>query len=425
MQINHSKVNFKKLVRDFADMYQDTTFDVVVTELVANALDARATVISIDWDAPNAVLTITDDGIGMDEDTFHEYHDFAAEVKTRGDGIGFAGVGAKISFNIADRVLTETRRRGITRASDWYWHDEDELRWVAAASNLLGSDGTRVEVKLDPLHVPPKVDSNYLIGVLNRHYLPLLVTEFLDAYAQIGIYPNRPRFVINGSLIDQTGLSDATGLTRRYDIAVKTAGDNAVGWGALGVRDVENAPGSAQYGVLLCTHGKVIKSELFGQSTGLLGNSLFGIVEIPGLIEYLTTNKSDLKAGQGKGQGLNRMLNAVGDELRSFLAEHGVAVSEPKRSPLSAKLERELTKIVRQLPELQDFDGLLRRSRTLRKSDDGDVSTSPITRSTESGGTSGNGTSENTNSGTGGTSRVEDAGGQTKPESTDGHGLRE
>ena len=127
MQERHSKVNFKKLVNDLADMYQDDTFDVVLTELVANALDAQASEIAVSWDKSRNALVVLDDGNGMDAEAFEQYHDFAAELKTRGQGIGFAGVGAKISFNIAHRVVTETRCNGTALASDWRWHDDGTL----------------------------------------------------------------------------------------------------------------------------------------------------------------------------------------------------------------------------------------------------------------------------------------------------------
>ena len=146
MQENHSRVNFRKLVRDLADMYDDATFDVVLTELVANALDAKASSISIDWDSEGHILVVTGNGHGMDSEAFAEYHDFAAELKSRGDGIGFAGMGAKVSFNIADRVLTETLCDGTASASDWRWHDDGSLRWSRIHLDRLKADGTRVEV---------------------------------------------------------------------------------------------------------------------------------------------------------------------------------------------------------------------------------------------------------------------------------------
>ena len=144
---HHSKVNFRKLVQDLADMYNDATFDVVLTELVANALDAKASEISTNWDAERRILVVVDDGNGMDPDAFEQYHDFAAEIKARGDGIGFAGVGAKISFNIADRVVTETRCNEIENASDWKWYDDGSLRWIPIPSHHLKANGTRVEVR--------------------------------------------------------------------------------------------------------------------------------------------------------------------------------------------------------------------------------------------------------------------------------------
>ena len=103
---HESTVNFRNLIRDLADMYPQEVDEVVVVELIANAPKAKR--ISIDYSRATNILTITDDGQGMDE-AQAQYHDFAAGLKTRGSGIGFAGVGAKISFNVANRVVTETK----------------------------------------------------------------------------------------------------------------------------------------------------------------------------------------------------------------------------------------------------------------------------------------------------------------------------
>ena len=415
MQANHSKVNFKKLVHDLADMYQDDTFDVVLTELVANALDAKAKEISVSWDGHRRILVVADDGDGMDADAFEQYHDFAAELKTRGDGIGFAGVGAKISFNISDRVITETRRLGEVNASDWRWYDDGTLRWNFIPSNRLNASGTRVEVHFNPEYVLPDANSDYLVRVLKRHYLPLFVTEFARSYAASGLYSTSPRFTVNGSPVTQIDLQTAAALSQQSDFIVRS-GPNEAGWGSIGVSERDCPVGNNTYGVLLCTHGKVIKAELFGLSTGVLGAKLFGIVEIPGLIEYLTTNKSDLKGGPGRSKGLNRLLDPVRENLKDFLAKHGVAVAEQQRNPLSARLERELTKMVKQLPELQDFDGLLRKSRTLRKNDDGDTLASVTKSKTENQDShreANNGTN-NGSSGSDGKSRQPDEHGKTR-----------
>jgi len=77
--------------------------------VVANALDAGAAKIEIGYCPQTRRLVIQDNGKGMSMQQFAAYHDFAARLKTRGSGIGFAGVGAKISFRIAERVITKTR----------------------------------------------------------------------------------------------------------------------------------------------------------------------------------------------------------------------------------------------------------------------------------------------------------------------------
>ena len=413
MQEQRSKVNFRKLVQDLASMYGDDTFDVVLSELVANALDAKPNQIAVEWDGKKRILVVSDDGIGMDANAFEQYHDFAAELKTRGDGIGFAGVGAKISFNIASRVVTETRHKGITNSSDWCWDSDGSLRWKHINSSKLHTDGTRVEVHFEPDEGLREVDTEHLLTVLRRQYLPLFITDFLRAYQKIGVYSKQPRFIVNGSTALAEDLVNIAKLAQIEKLALRS-GTQDIGWGAIGVSQQDRPIGGNDYGVLLCTYGKVIKPELFGLSTGLLGAKLFGIVEIPGLIQYLTTNKAGLKGGPGRTPGLNRLLDPVREGLRDFLAKHGVSVAEPQRNQLSAKLERELTKILRQLPELRDFNGLLGRTQRLRKSDTGNIPTSPDRDpggtgavKSEVNNTNGNG------AGSGGSSRRQESNGRT------------
>ena len=84
MSVHKSAVNFINLIADLADMYPFDVPDVIVVELVATALDARASMISVDYDPVNKILIVTDNGKGMEESQFNQYHDFAAGLKTRG-----------------------------------------------------------------------------------------------------------------------------------------------------------------------------------------------------------------------------------------------------------------------------------------------------------------------------------------------------
>ena len=356
MQERYSRVNVRKLIKDLAEMYSDHPFDVVIAELVANSLDSSAKSISIEWDNDACVLTVTDDGEGMTEQQFEEYHDLAAELKSRGTGIGFAGIGAKVSFNIAGRVITETRCSGSAYGSEWGWSDTDSLVWRDTDPGRLSGNGTRVEVHFDRTHLPPTVDTKYLISVLRSHFLPLFISEFARSYERSGIYPACPKLVVNGMPIPQGGLNEVMGVSQSERFPVKKGG-RSVGLGAIGL--AEDGTANIESGILLCTHGKVIKSEMFGLQTGPLGAGLTGIVEVPDLVKFVTTNKSDLKGGRGGHRELEELLHPVREKVKEFLAKHGVAQVEKKQNKLSANLERELTKMVKSLPELQDFDSLL------------------------------------------------------------------
>jgi len=141
-----SSVNFENLIRDLADMYPFDVGTVVLVELVANALDSGATQISVDFNAQEKVLVVADNGSGMTEADFSQYHDFAAGLKTRGMGIGFAGVGAKISFNIASQVTTETRSDSFAGGSNWYLESKNKLIWEDIEPKQVHNKGTRVTV---------------------------------------------------------------------------------------------------------------------------------------------------------------------------------------------------------------------------------------------------------------------------------------
>jgi HSP90 family molecular chaperone len=148
MSKHESAVNYANLIRDLADMYTLDVAEVVLVELIANSLDAGATQIKISFDQKKRILIVEDNGCGMSAENFEQYHDFAVGLKTRGTGIGFAGVGAKISFNIADRVRTETRSKSFSGGSNWYFQSKTKLVWEDFKATNIRSYGTRVEVSV-------------------------------------------------------------------------------------------------------------------------------------------------------------------------------------------------------------------------------------------------------------------------------------
>src|SRR5437763_1342542 len=94
--MGETRVDLQHLLEDLRDAYTGALEKTILTEVVANALDSGATRIRLLTSPSDVTLTIVDDGSGMQRRELARYHDIAASTKSRGEGIGFAGVGIKL-----------------------------------------------------------------------------------------------------------------------------------------------------------------------------------------------------------------------------------------------------------------------------------------------------------------------------------------
>jgi len=375
MTMHESGVNYQNLIRDLAEIYPFDVDEVVLVELIANSLDAKPTRISIDFDPHKRILVVTDNGKGMTASDFDQYHDFAAGLKTRGTGIGFAGVGAKISFNIATRVITETYSESFTGGSNWYLQSEKKLVWEDIQPKHLHEHGTRVEVMFSQNATLTNFFTEDLIKLIKRHYLPLLDMKYLDLYERLGYYCRDLRFIVNGQVINPGKLIEEFDLEKVREFFPEKAGKR-IGYGIFGLASSEYPLGPNICGVLLCTLGKVIKADLFNQFPGSIGSRILGVVEIPGFVNFLTTAKTDF-IRRSKHQKFESLYNPVRQEFRSWLVELGIQSSEIYDTDEAIKLERELRKLLDDIPELSEFFGFQTRKTTLQPDPSGTTNAMP------------------------------------------------
>ncbi len=100
------------------------------------------------------------------------YHDLAATTKTRGEGIGFAGVGIKLGLLVWREVLTETRR-GKTHVAT-RWHLASRHRVGISPQPLLGPPplASRVDAKVSDS------SDGHLLAMINqvfkKGHIPLI-----------------------------------------------------------------------------------------------------------------------------------------------------------------------------------------------------------------------------------------------------------
>ena len=371
MSIHESSINYQNLIRDLAEMYTFEVAEIVVVELIANSLDAKATCIEIDYNPSKKIITIQDNGSGMDSHQFDEYHDFAAGLKKRGTGIGFAGLGAKISFNIADRVTTETKSRTFSGGSNWYMQSNKKLIWEDIQPTHLRGHGTRVEVRFKTTAKPFYASTEDLIKLIRRHYFPLMESKFLHLYESLHLYSKDLRFIVNGRTIKPIKVTEDLSLSKEREFYPQKAGKK-FGYGIFGLSEKEYPIAPDVCGVLLCTYGKVIKADLFNQFPSNLGPRLFGIVEIPEFIKFLTTSKTDF-IHKRKQREFETLYDPIRQEFKDWLKDLGIETSEIKDSDEAIKLERELKKLIEDIPELAEFFGFRSRKNVLQLSDTGSL----------------------------------------------------
>ena len=127
--MGQTRVDLQHLLEDIRDAYPGSLEETIVTEIVANSLDSGASTLRLETDAADATLTVIDDGSGMARRELARYHDIAASTKTKGEGIGFAGVGIKLGILASEEVLTETRRGAGHVATSWRLASRHKAPW--------------------------------------------------------------------------------------------------------------------------------------------------------------------------------------------------------------------------------------------------------------------------------------------------------
>jgi len=190
-----TKTDLQHLLEDLRDQYPFSIEEAIITEVTANSLDAGATRIRFLLEKQSS-LTIIDDGSGMDSTQFERYHDIAASTKAKGEGIGFAGVGAKLALLYKSYVRTETKRPGFHRTSIWHLDDQYHAPYeFDPPTGLVTSEsGTAVTIVVDSTK-SPLLNPDFITGGLKKHFYPLFDRNF-ETFMRV-LYPGGVQFEID------------------------------------------------------------------------------------------------------------------------------------------------------------------------------------------------------------------------------------
>lgn len=316
--MGETRVDLHRLLEDLRDAYPGSVEETILTEIVANSLDSGARRMVFRADPASKTLTATDDGSGMQRRDLARYHDLATSTKTRGAGIGFAGVGIKLGLLVCEEVITETRRGKSHCATTWSLSSRHKAswRWLPSQPGLVPERGTAVQLKLtNPLS--PLLDAGFVEAVLRRHFEPLL-DPTLDVV--LGpLYRHAIELEINERILDREAGHGA----ERALLSVRMKGKrkpSAMGWL---VREPMPLPEELR-GVAVSTYGKVIKRgwDWLGV-TPANRDCISGLIEAPALAECLTLNKGDFIRSGPRGATYLAYRRAIQEAVTHQLTEWG------------------------------------------------------------------------------------------------------
>ncbi len=337
-----TRVDLLHLLEDLRDAYPGAVEETILTEILANALDSGASSIRLTADPANASLTVVDDGAGMPRRDLRRYHDLATSSKTRGQGIGFAGVGIKLALLACKAVVTETRRGTSHVATQWHLAARHKAPWKwVAPPGMLAVQGTAVRLLLaDPLS--PLTDRGYLEAAVRRHYEPLLDPAFDGILA--AMYPRGIAFEVNGETLRKQGCA-APETALLAIVFGRKRKPSAIGY----LFREAAAVAEDRRGIAISTYGKIIKRgwDWLGVSANA-PERIGGSIEVPALAASLTLNKGDFIRTGPRGAAYLAYRKAIQEAVVRQLAAWGDSREQPAPArPRSLRvLERDLERVL-------------------------------------------------------------------------------
>ena len=347
-----SGVNVKRLVQNIAEQYPFEPQIAAIIELVANALDAKASQIQISFDKNRQILEVTDNGFGMDKREFKEYHDFAATTKERGKGIGFAGQGAKLALNFCEKVTTQTYSANYRGYSEWHLRgNEAPYRIVDGQTKHLDCIGTKVTFDLNRASADFYTEDR-IEQAITEHYLPLVHCDLRKHYENKKFYESGVSIYLNNKpILIEKSLSEF--LEKEKIISITQYRTPK----ATGIVGRTKHTDSLLPGIMICTYGKVIERTYFKKEPKEK-ERIFGWIEAPYLIEAVTTDKCRFQKGNKTWEGFFRKAQ---NEFSNWLEEIGLLEKPVKPELDYIDLEKEINSILKNLPELSFFGAGVKR----------------------------------------------------------------
>lgn len=340
-------------LKNMLGMYEYGHMEVLVLEAVANGIDAGADTSSISFErnSGKCYVTFHNNGAVMDGTDFKNYHTVSASTKRKGEGIGFAGVGAKI-FMAAwpDAEIVTITGEGSSVLVSRMWRetqedDEDEVVWDSTV------DGASVEDVVNHIISDHERGTTYRVRVPEDGYVQLrkdlrtilrfwfnaaLVSKQLSLIIEgVPVLPWRP----DGKHFQKTSKYKDYRMPCHIWVASNEISDD--------LRDIT-----------YYVHGKRIKNELVDWSAQLKSQyekRVFCMADVTVIAEHLTTNKENFE----RNFHTNKIIKKIKHDFYEVLKNNGYLRDTSDNVDDSGAVVNELTERLNKVlrtPELKQFN---------------------------------------------------------------------
>jgi len=317
--------------------------EVLVLEAIANSMDAKAKEIRISFQksAGKRYVIFRDDGKGMNAKDFLNYHMVSGSQKSKGEGIGFAGVGAKIYLASYDgcEITTITCTGKNILASKMFSRNKKVLYKTSMKEGLKNIIGSRKVRRFK--------GTEYQVMVTNSAFdnIRKEITRNLQFWFNYAL--------ISGSLVVYVGGKKVPswipkGKDKKIILYHKGEKIHCHFW----ISD-EEIPEERRH-IVYSVYGKRIKNEtgdfIIGISPDKV-NKVFGIADVTLLTKDLTTSKEDFD----KNKRTFTVRTKIKEAFKNFLRDEGLLANEIPKDISAIATSNELTRRLDKVLSSKDY----------------------------------------------------------------------
>ena len=336
-------IKLYETLNNLLKMYTYPHEEVLVLEAVANGIDANADRINISFekDGNDKFILFQDNGRGMTSEEFENYHTISLSSKTKGEGIGFAGVGAKIFLASDDgsEIITITSRGNKPLASKMYRKGtkvEYETSERVGLEEIL--DGTKVRSFRGTIYKVKLTKDGF-------DYLLDKITEILQFWFNQAIISETLQLYVDGKSVKYW---KPKGTFEKKIVMFKKEKIPCYYW-----ITEENIPETLRH-IVYSVYGKRIRNELVDfsyQIKGDLYDKVFCIADVSILAKHLNSNKEDFM----KNYFVNGLKSKIKSEFYNFLQSKGLIIRSKEKGLSDNVITNELTRRLDKLLQQKDL----------------------------------------------------------------------